>query len=63
MNTEKQKQTTRRERNRELGRMDAAQRCPICRLPFLAVTFQRFGDPNNYCSSDCVQTAIEREAT
>lgn len=56
-----QKLKTRRARNIELSRMDSANRCPICRKAFSEKTYERLGDPQRYCSTDCVETAIERE--
>lgn len=46
---------SRRERNRELGRQDAAHRCGVCKvaLPRGSKVFLNWADPKIYCSEDC----------
>ncbi len=58
----------RRQRNRELAEMDARNRCPICKTAITATAYQRetrsLGDSFavRYCSWECLDTAVEREA-
>lgn len=52
----------RRRRNRELGAMDAANRCVLCRMRLPAKHYERLGRPEKYCSADCAAEAAERES-
>ena len=53
----------RRERNRELGRMDAANRCVVCKrnLAETGEILEDFLVPGKCCSEACLETLLARE--
>ncbi len=54
----------RRKRNRELAEMDKRNRCPICKIRLGPCTWGSVRGENvvDYCSQECRDTAVEREA-
>lgn len=52
----------RRERNMELGKADAKNRCGFCKreLPKNGIAM-RWNDPAMYCNADCLKDQEERE--
>ena len=54
----------RQQRNRELGKRDAANRCGFCRkaLPKQGAITRWDDDRKRYCDNDCLEIALENEA-
>jgi predicted nuclease with RNAse H fold len=52
----------RRQRLRRLSEADAARRCTVCRRAIVGQAIMIFGEPERYCSQDCLETAMERTA-
>lgn len=50
----------RRARNQELARIDAANRCAICKRALTGTSVQLFSRPERMCSPECVAEAEAR---
>jgi hypothetical protein len=46
--------------NRQLARLDAAERCPLCKRAIVVAVFSVPGDGKHYCSAECLEIARER---
>ena len=58
--TRRQQMKTRKERNQELAKLDAAHRCGYCKGPLPTRGVQmRWGDPKMYCSAECLNEAAK----
>lgn len=57
----KKKLTQRHERNRALAAQDASQRCAYCKA-VIETRVERFGRQEGYCSTTCLDGAIEYES-
>ncbi len=60
----KAQRQTRRQRNQELGRMDAANRCPVCKKalgkgPFVVLAAEQVNQ-RRFCSDACADEAVGR---
>ncbi len=49
----------RRQRNLEIGKLDAANRCKQCRLPMPKSIEARWGTEKQFCSQACYEDAWE----
>jgi len=59
--TRRQQMKTRKERNQELARLDAANRCAYCKAPLVGVKAQmRWGSDERYCSQECLCSGFAR---
>lgn len=50
----------RRERNRELGQLDAAHRCQFCKKALEQLAVVRFIDGAKFCDDECLEADAER---
>jgi hypothetical protein len=50
----------RRERNRELGQLDAAHRCQFCKKALEKLAVVRYLDGAKFCDDECLQADEER---
>ena len=50
----------RRERNRELGKLDAAHRCQFCKQALERVAVVRYLDGAKFCDDECLASDEER---
>jgi hypothetical protein len=50
----------RRQRNRELGELDAAHRCQFCKKALEKLAVVRYLDGAKFCDDECLQADEER---
>jgi hypothetical protein len=50
----------RRERNQELGKLDAAHRCQFCKQALKQVAIVRYLDGAKFCDDECLDADEER---